>query len=149
MQSNPSEQSPTLYAASEVTSMPKKTMTQKQIDQEVQRGAYVQATGDAATERRITVVLALNALDYQHWCEAHGKNARDPNYIMATPATARGLRNAHFEMTAQGMWRADIHVLMTQLVPMLDAPSVKKLAGMGWARAQPHTPTVDAPRTAR
>lgn len=112
--------------------MPKKPLTQQQIAQEVQRGAYVQSQGDATGQRRVTVVLALNALDFQHWCEAHGKSPRDPNYLMATPATARGLHDAHLEVTSQGMWRPDIHVLMTALVPMLDAPSRKKLQGMGW-----------------
>ena len=111
-----------------------KTLSQKQINQAVDRSAYVQSTPDAGAERRVTVVLALNPLDYQHWCEAHGKNPRDRNYLMATPATARGLKDAHLEVTAQGMWRPDIHVLMTALVPMLDAPSIKKLQGMGWAR---------------
>ena len=112
--------------------MPKKSLTQKQINQEVQRGAYVQSAGEPVTERIVTVVLALNALDFQHWCEAHGKNPRDRNYLMATPATARGLRNARLEITTQGMWRPDIHQLMTALVPMLDAPSTKRLQGMGW-----------------
>lgn len=113
--------------------MPKKSLTQKQINVEVQRGAYVQSANDPSTQRTVTVVLALNPLDFQHWCEARGKNPRDRNYLMATPATARGLHDAHLEITSQGMWRPDIHVLMTALVPMLDAPSVKKLQGMGWS----------------
>jgi hypothetical protein len=112
--------------------MPKKTLTQRQINQEVQRGAYVQSAGEPSAQRTVTVVLALNPLDFEHWCEARGKNPRDRNYVMATPATARGLQGAHLEVTARGMWRPDIHVLMTALVPMLDAPSLKKLQGMGW-----------------
>ena len=112
--------------------MPKKSLTQKQVNQEIQRGAYVQSAGEPASERTVTVVLALNPLDFQHWCEAHGKNPRDRNYLMATPATARGLHNARLEITTQGMWRPDIHQLMTALVPMLDAPSTRRLQGMGW-----------------
>jgi hypothetical protein len=115
--------------------MPGKSLTQKQINQEVQRDAYSQDAGGAASDRFVTVVLALNPVDFQHWCEAHGKNPRDRNFLMATPATARGLKNARLEVTPRGMWRADIHQLMTALVPMLDAPSVKKLAAMGWALA--------------
>ncbi|MSP22196.1 MAG: hypothetical protein EXR66_04160 [Dehalococcoidia bacterium] len=114
--------------------MPGKSLTQKQINQEVQRDAYSQESG-AANERFVTVVLALNPVDFQHWCEAHGKNPRDRNYLMATPATARGLKNARLEVTSRGMWRPDIHQLMTALVPMLDAPSQKKLQGMGWGGA--------------
>ena len=116
--------------------MPKKPLTQKQINQEIQRSAYVQAVDDPASQRTVTVVLALNPPDFQQWCEAHGKNPRDRNYLMATPATARGLHKAHLEVTARGMWRPDIHVLMTALVPMLDAPSLKKLQGMGWSTAK-------------
>ena len=45
-------------------------------------------------QRRVTAVIALNATDYDAWCKANGKSARDRNILMATPATARGLRDA-------------------------------------------------------
>ena len=102
--------------------MPKKSLTQRQINQEVQRGAYVQSAGEPATERTVTVVLALNPLDFQHWCEAHGKNPRDRNYLMATPATARGLRNARLEITTQGVGeqKPDIRILVAQPAEMAE-----------------------------
>ena len=117
--------------------MPKKVLTQSQIDREVQRSTYVQAASEPTAERRVTVVIARSALDFQHWCEEHGKNPRDRNYLMATPATARGLREAHLELTAEGMWRPDIHVLMTNLVPLLDRPSRKRLQDLGWGGDPP------------
>ncbi len=56
---------------------------------------------------------------------------------MVTPATARGLKDAHLEITPRGMWRADIHDLMRGLVPLLDNPSRKRVASMGWGQPVP------------
>ncbi len=115
--------------------MPQKT--QQQIDREVQRDAYSRPAPGAGEQRRVTVVIALNNTDYQQWFKDNGKNASDRNYVMATPATMRGLQNAHVEVTSRGMWRKDIHEIMVALVPMLDRPSVLKLAGMGWGGPVP------------
>ena len=120
--------------------MPSKVTTQKEIDRAVQRDQYAQdaqAAGNATEQRRVTVVVAFNAADFDQWCKASGKNARDRNLLMATPASARGLQNAHLEITSRGMWRADIHVLMVALVPMLDRPSQQRLAGAGWGQPIP------------
>lgn len=111
--------------------------TQKEIDEAVQRDEYTQAVGDASEQRRLTVVIAFNASEYDQWCKANGKNARDRNLLMATPATARGLKNAHLEIAPRGMWRADIHALMVALVPMLDRPSQQRLAAAGWGPPVP------------
>lgn len=92
---------------------------------------------DTTGQRWVTLVIARNPLDYRKWCEAHGKNDRDPNFVMATPATARGLKDARLEITAEGMWRPDIHQLMTAIVPMLDANARKKLEAMGWGGDPP------------
>jgi hypothetical protein len=115
--------------------VPKKT--QQEIDREIQKDSYSRPTGAPAEQRRVTIVVALNNTDYQQWCKDNGKSASDRNYLMATPATARGLQNAHLEVTPRGMWRKDIHQLMVALIPMLDRPSVQKLAGMGWAGPVP------------
>ena len=116
--------------------MPKQR-TQQQIDQEVQRDSYSQPAVTPKEQRWVTVVIALNNVDYQQWCKENGKNPSDRNFLLATPATARGLQNAHLEVTAQGMWRPDIHQLMVALVPVLDRASLQKLAGIGWARPAP------------
>jgi hypothetical protein len=116
--------------------MPKKTPTQAEINREVQRDAYSQPSGapaSAAPQRWVTVVIALNPLDYKQWCIDHGKNPGDRNFVMATPASIRGLRDARLEVTPQGMWRPDIHLLMKELVPGLDRSALQKLAAMGWA----------------
>ncbi len=110
--------------------------TQQEIDREVQRDQYSQP-GAGGEQRRVTAVIAFNAADFDQWCKASGKNPRDRNILMATPATARGLANAHLEVTARGMWRADIHNLMVALVPLLDKPSQQKVAGMGWGQPIP------------
>ena len=111
--------------------------TQKQIDQAVQRDEYTQA-GSGAEQRRVTVVIAFNAADFDGWCKANGKSARDRNILMATPATARGLKDAHVEITSRGMWRADIHTLMVALVPLLDRPSRARVEAMGWGQPVPN-----------
>ena len=116
--------------------MPGKSPTQREIDREVQRDAYSQASG-VAEQRRVTVVIALNASDFDQWCKDNGKNPRDRNFLMATPASARGLQNARLEITSRGMWRPDIHTLMKSLVPMLDRPSQQRLQGMGWGQPVP------------
>ncbi|MFA7296192.1 MAG: hypothetical protein WC211_03270 [Dehalococcoidia bacterium] len=92
---------------------------------------------DTSGPRWITLVIARNPIDYRKWCEAHGKNDRDPNFVMATPATARALKDARLEITDEGMWRPDIHQLMTAIVPMLDPTARKKLAAMGWGGDPP------------
>ncbi len=109
--------------------MPK---TQKEIDEDIQRGLDDEALEAPAETRRLTAVLAFNNADFQQWCTENGKNARDRNLIMVTPASTRGLKDAHLEITSRGMWRADIHVLMQSLVPLLDKPSQRRLASMGW-----------------
>ena len=116
--------------------MPNTPRTQRDIDQAVQRDAYSQP-GSGGEQRRVTVVVALNAADFDQWCKDNGKNPRDRNYLLATPASARGLQNARLEVTARGMWRADIHALMVALVPMLDRPSQQRLATMGWGQPVP------------
>lgn len=110
--------------------------TQKQLDQAVQRDSYSQPGG--GEQRRVTAVIAFNASDFDNWCKASGKSARDRNILMATPATARGLKDAHLEITARGMWRADIHNLMVALVPLLDRPSRVRVEGMGWGQPVPN-----------
>jgi len=117
--------------------VPGKTPTQKEIDREVQRDQYSQSAANPTEQRRVTAVLALNAADFDQWCKANGKNARDRNLLMATPATVRGLRDAHLEITSRGMWRADIHALMVALVPMLDRPSRQRVEAMGWGQPIP------------
>ena len=114
--------------------------TQKQIDSAVQRDSYstAGAAGASGENRRVTAVIALNAADFDAWCKANGKNARDRNLLMATPATARGLKDAHLEVTPRGMWRADIHNLMLALVPLLDKPSRTKAEAMGWGQPVPN-----------
>ncbi len=114
--------------------MPK---TQKEIDEDVQRGLDDEALQTPAESRRVTAVLALNNADFQQWCTDKGKNARDRNLLLVTPASIRGLKDAHLEVTARGMWRADIHVLMQALVPLLDKPSQRLLATMGWGQPVP------------
>lgn len=109
--------------------------TQKQLDAAVQNDEYTQGSG--GEQRRVTAVIAFNATDYDAWCKANGKNARDRNILMATPATARGLKDAHIEVTARGMWRADIHTLMVALMPLLDRPSRVRIEGMGWGQPYP------------
>jgi hypothetical protein len=111
--------------------------TQRQIDQAVQKDAYSQPSGGGGEQRRVTAVIAFNAADFDAWCKANGKNPRDRNLLMVTAASARGLQNAHVEVTPRGMWRADIHQLMVNLVPMLDKPSQNKLAAMGWGPPVP------------
>ena len=88
-------------------------------------------------ERWVTVVIARNPLDYRKWCEAHGKQERDPNFVMATAATVRGLKEARLEITNEGMWRPDIHQIMTALVPMLEAKARARLETMGWGGDPP------------
>ena len=117
--------------------MSNKTPTQKEIDREVQRDQYTQAVSAPAEQRRVTVVIALNASDFEQWCKDNGKSSRDRNFLMATPATTRGLHDARLEVTLRGMWRPDIHVLMVGLVPMLDRPSQQRLQAMGWGQPVP------------
>lgn len=120
--------------------MPGKVTTQKEIDRAVQRDQYTQdteAAGNATEQRRLTVVVAFNAADFDQWCKVNGKNARDRNLLMATPASARGLQNAHIEITSRGMWRADIHALMVALVPMLESPLADAIGGRGVGSADP------------
>ena len=62
--------------------MPGKSPTQREIDREVQRDAYSQASG-VAEQRRVTVVIALNASDFDQWCKDNGKSPRDRNFLMA------------------------------------------------------------------
>lgn len=111
--------------------------TQKEIDQEIQRDQYSQSAANPAETRRVTAVIAFNAADFDQWCKANGKSARDRNLLMATPATARGLKDAHLEITSRGMWRADIHPLMVALVPLLDRPSRVRVEAMGWGQPIP------------
>ena len=114
--------------------MPK---TQKEIDQDVQRGLDDEAMQTPAESRRVTAVLAFNNADFQQWCTDNGKNARDRNLMMVTPASLRSLKDVHLELTSRGMWRSDIHVLMQALVPLLDKPSQKRLASIGWGQPVP------------
>ncbi len=114
--------------------MPK---TQKEIDQDVQRGLDDEALQTPVESRRVTAVVAFNNADFQQWCTDNGKNARDRNLLMVTAASTRGLKDAHLEVTPRGMWRADIHVLMQALVPLLDKPSQRRLATMGWGQPVP------------
>lgn len=109
--------------------------SQKEIDQAVSRDSYSQAS--TTENRRVTLVLALTAADYDQWCKDNGKSPRDRNIVMATPASVRTLKDAHLEITARGMWRRDIHELMVALVPTLDRPSVQRVAGMGWGQPIP------------
>ena len=117
--------------------MTNRIRTQQQLDQEIRRDEYSQPAGSPGEQRWVTVVLALNAADFDLWCKANGKNARDRNLLMATPASIRGLQNARLEITSRGMWRADIHVLMLALVPMLDRPSQQRLQAAGWGQPIP------------
>ncbi|RJQ11387.1 MAG: hypothetical protein C4558_03465 [Dehalococcoidia bacterium] len=114
--------------------MPK---TQKEIDREIQRGRDDDALRTPVETHRVTAVLALNNTEFAQWCADHGKSARDRNILMITPATTRNLKDAHLEITPRGMWRADIHILMQGLVPALDAPSQRRLGGMGWGQPVP------------
>ncbi|TAJ16202.1 MAG: hypothetical protein EPO65_13660 [Dehalococcoidia bacterium] len=114
--------------------MPK---SQKEIDRELERGLADESLKAPVTERRVTAVLALNSSEFAQWCADNGKNARDRNLLMITPATTRNLKDAHLEITPRGMWRSDIHVLMQGLVPALDAPSQRRLASMGWGQPIP------------
>ena len=109
--------------------------TQREIDAAVSRDSYSQQS--AGENRRVTLVLALTAAEFDQWCKANGKNPRDRNIVMATPASVRALKDAHLEVTARGMWRRDIHDLMLALVPTLDRPSVQRLAAMGWGQPIP------------
>ena len=111
--------------------------SQKDIDREVQRDQYTQSAGNPAEQRRVTAVIAFNAADFDQWCKANGKNPRDRNLLMVTAASARGLKDAHLEVTSRGMWRLDIHQLMLTLVPLLDKPSRQKLEPMGWGQPVP------------
>lgn len=117
--------------------MPRKALTQREIDREVQRGVNDEALKAPAEERRVTAVLALNAADFAQWCTDNKKNARDRNLLMVTPSSTRGLTDAHLEITPRGMWRSDIHVLMQALVPLLDRPSQRRVATMGWGQPIP------------
>lgn len=117
--------------------MPRKALTQREIDREVQRGADDDALRAPAEQRRVTAVLALNAADFAQWCTDNGKSPRDRNYLMATPSSTRGLKDAHLEITPRGMWRPDIHVLMQGLVPLLDRPSQRRVGTMGWGQPIP------------
>lgn len=117
--------------------MPGKQLTQKQIDSEVSRDDYAQSAANPGEQRRLTVVVALNAAEFAQWCQANGKNARDRNLLMATPASVRGLQGAHLEITPRGMWRADIHALMAALIPMLDKPSQRRMTEAGWGLPVP------------
>ncbi|MEX1022347.1 MAG: hypothetical protein WD058_04275 [Dehalococcoidia bacterium] len=117
--------------------MPPKTTTQKEIDRAVQRDADDDALRVPAEQRRVTAVVALNAADFAQWCTDNGKNPRDRNFLLATPSSTRGLKDAHLEITSRGMWRADIHLLMQGLVPLLDRPSQRRLAAMGWGQPVP------------
>ena len=56
---------------------------------------------EAEEQRWVTVVIAVKAADFDQWCKDHGKNPRDRNFLMATPASARGLKDAHLEVTAK------------------------------------------------
>ncbi len=114
--------------------MPK---SQKDIDDEIQRGRDDEALQAPVESRRVTAVIAFNNADFQQWCTDNGKNARDRNLLMVTAASTRGLKDAHLEVTPRGMWRADIHVLMQALVPLLDKPSQRRLATMGWGQPVP------------
>jgi hypothetical protein len=114
-----------------------RTRTQKDIDRAVQRDSYSQPGATPADQRWVTVVLAFKAADFDQWCKDNGKNPRDRNFLMATPATVRGLQNARLEVTPRGMWRTDIRELMLALVPALDRPSQKRLQEMGWGLPVP------------
>ena len=115
-----------------------RTRTQKEIDRAVQRDSYSQPAGGGGGDQRwVTVVIAFKAADFDQWCKDHGKNPRDRNLLMATPATVRGLQNARLEITPRGMWRSDIHELMAALVPVLDKPSQKRVQEMGWGLPVP------------
>ena len=117
--------------------MAPKARTQKDIDRAVQRDSYSEPASNSTDQRWVTVVLAAKASDFDQWCKDHGKNPRDRNLLMATPATVRGLQNARLEITPRGMWRADIRELMAALVPALDRPSQKRLQDMGWGLPVP------------
>ncbi|MEI6666429.1 MAG: hypothetical protein WCL53_09815, partial [Chloroflexota bacterium] len=97
------------------------------------------------TERWVTVVIARNPVDFRKWCEVHGKNERDPNFVMASAATVRQLKDARVEITPEGMWRPDIHQIMTTLVPMLEAKARQKVADMGWGGDPPGPGARQAP----
>lgn len=111
--------------------------TQKDIDRAVQRDSYSEPGNTSTEQRWVTVVIALKAADFDQWCKENGKNPRDRNFLMATPATVRGLQNARVEITPRGMWRADIRELMAALVPVSDRPSQKRLQEMGWGLPVP------------
>ena len=114
--------------------MPGKIPTQKQLDREVARDSYSQPSAET---RRVTLVLALSAADFDQWCKDHGKSPRDRNIVMATAASVRSLHDAHLEIAPRGMWRRDIHDLMVALVPTLDRPSIQRVEGMGWGQPIP------------
>lgn len=117
--------------------MPRNVLTQKQIDRQIERNANDEALKGPSEQRRVTAVLALNPADFAQWCTDNGKNSRDRNLLMVTPASSRGLKDAHLEITPRGMWRADIHLLMQGLVPLLDKPSQRRVASMGWGQPVP------------
>ena len=117
--------------------MPKKVVSQQEINRRVQRESDDAALRPTAEERRVTAILALNQADFAEWCTENGKNPRDRNLLMVTPASTRGLKDAHLEITPRGMWRSDIHVLMQALVPLLDRPSQRRVASMGWGQPIP------------
>lgn len=117
--------------------MARKTLTQQQINREVKRQTDDAALAAPTESRRLTAVLALTAADFTQWCADNGKNQRDRNLLMVTLASVRGLSDAHLEITPRGMWRADIHELMKALVPVLDRPSQKRVASMGWGQPVP------------
>ena len=114
-----------------------RTRTQKDIDRAVQRDSYSQPAEKTGEQRWVTVVIALKAADFDQWCKDNGKNPRDRNLLLATPGSVRGLQKARLEITPRGMWRPDIRELMTALVPVLDKPSQKRLAEMGWGLPVP------------
>jgi hypothetical protein len=117
--------------------MPGKALTQREIDREVRRRSDDDALKAPAEQRRVTAVLALNAAEFAQWCTDNGKTPRDRNFLMVTPSSTRGLKDAHLEITPRGMWRADIHGLMQALVPLLDRPSQRRVATMGWGQPVP------------
>ncbi len=117
--------------------MPGKSPTQREIDREVSRDDYSKPAANPSEHRRVTAVVAFNAAEFDQWCKANGKNPRDRNLLMVTPASVRGVQEAHLEVAPRGMWRADIHLLMVALVPLLDRPSRRRLEEMGWGQPVP------------
>ena len=117
--------------------MARKVLTQQEINRRIQRESDDASLQAPAEQRRVSAILALNAADFGEWCTENGKNPRDRNLLMVTPASIRGLADAHLEITPRGMWRPDIHVLMQGLVPSLDRPSQRRVAAMGWGQPIP------------